>query len=37
MSRGDKVGWHVLGMGNEQVHTAHWHGKTLRFRGATRT
>jgi FtsP/CotA-like multicopper oxidase with cupredoxin domain len=34
MNRGDKVRWHVLGMGNEQdLHTAHWHGKSLRFRG----
>jgi FtsP/CotA-like multicopper oxidase with cupredoxin domain len=34
MNRGDKVRWHLLGMGNEQdLHTAHWHGKTLRFRG----
>ena len=27
---GDKVRWHVLGMGNEvDLHTPHWHGKTL--------
>lgn len=27
---GDKVRWHVLGMGNEvDIHTPHWHGKTL--------
>ncbi|HLF98209.1 MAG TPA: multicopper oxidase domain-containing protein [Methylococcaceae bacterium] len=28
--KGEKVRWHVLGMGNEvDQHTAHWHGKTL--------
>lgn len=27
---GDRVRWHVLGMGNEvDLHTPHWHGKTL--------
>ncbi|MCX6780894.1 MAG: multicopper oxidase domain-containing protein [Candidatus Magasanikbacteria bacterium] len=27
MNEGDKVRWHLLGMGNEMdVHTAHWHG-----------
>ena len=27
---GEKVRWHVLGMGNEvDLHTPHWHGKTL--------
>ena len=34
MKTGETVRWHVLAMGNEiDVHTAHWHGKTLRFRG----
>lgn len=34
MNRGDRVRWHVLGMGGEQdLHSAHWHGQTLRFRG----
>ena len=33
MKNGDKVRWHVLGMGNElDLHTPHWHGKTLDFR-----
>ncbi len=30
MHNGQKVRWHVLGMGNEvDLHTPHWHGKTL--------
>ena len=30
MHSGQKVRWHVLGMGNEvDLHTPHWHGKTL--------
>lgn len=30
MNQGEKVRWHVLGMGSEiDLHTAHWHGKTL--------
>ncbi len=30
MKRGDRVRWHLLGMGNEvDLHTPHWHGKTL--------
>jgi len=34
MQNGEKVRWHLLGMGNEvDLHTAHWHGKALRFRG----
>jgi FtsP/CotA-like multicopper oxidase with cupredoxin domain len=34
MDSGQRVRWHLLGMGNEtDLHTAHWHGKTLRFRG----
>lgn len=33
MKTGDKVRWHVLGMGNEvDLHTPHWHGKVLDFR-----
>lgn len=36
MQSGQKVRWHVLGMGNEvDLHTPHWHGKTLKAgRGA---
>jgi FtsP/CotA-like multicopper oxidase with cupredoxin domain len=31
---GEHVRWHLLGMGSEMdLHTVHWHGKTLRFRG----
>ena len=30
MHNGEKVRWHVMGMGNEvDLHTPHWHGKTL--------
>jgi FtsP/CotA-like multicopper oxidase with cupredoxin domain len=30
MNNGEKVRWHVLGMGNEvDLHTPHWHGKTV--------
>jgi FtsP/CotA-like multicopper oxidase with cupredoxin domain len=30
--KGDKVRWHVIGMGNEvDLHTPHWHGKTLKI------
>ncbi|MGR9106481.1 MAG: multicopper oxidase domain-containing protein [Gammaproteobacteria bacterium] len=33
--RGEKVRWHVLGMGNEvDLHTPHWHGETVQV-GAT--
>ena len=29
---GDRVRWHLLGMGSQQdVHTAHWHGKTVQY------
>jgi FtsP/CotA-like multicopper oxidase with cupredoxin domain len=29
---GERVRWYLLGMGNEvDLHTPHWHGKTLRF------
>jgi FtsP/CotA-like multicopper oxidase with cupredoxin domain len=41
MRSGQKVRWHVLGMGNEvDLHTPHWHGKTLQVGAgpaATRT
>lgn len=31
MNKGDRVRWHLLGMGNEiDLHTPHWHGKTVR-------
>lgn len=31
---GEHVRWHVLGMGNEvDLHTPHWHGRTLRRNG----
>jgi FtsP/CotA-like multicopper oxidase with cupredoxin domain len=34
LGRGEQVRWYVLGMGNEKdIHTAHWHGKTLRVTG----
>ena len=30
MANGDRVRWHLLGMGNEvDLHTGHWHGKTV--------
>lgn len=30
MRRGERVRWHVLGMGNEvDLHTPHWHGETV--------
>lgn len=30
MNAGQRVRWHVIGMGNEvDLHTPHWHGKTL--------
>lgn len=30
VKKGDKVRWHLLGMGNEvDLHTPHWHGETL--------
>ena len=29
---GEIVRWYLLGMGNEvDLHTPHWHGKTLRY------
>jgi manganese oxidase len=34
MKQGDRVRWHLLGMGNEiDVHTPHWHGETVTFAG----
>jgi FtsP/CotA-like multicopper oxidase with cupredoxin domain len=36
MQRGQKVRWHVMGMGNEvDLHTPHWHGKTVQVGGGT--
>jgi len=30
MTEGDRVRWHLIGMGSEvDLHTAHWHGKTV--------
>jgi len=30
MNEGDRVRWHLIGMGSEiDLHTAHWHGKTV--------
>jgi len=30
MTEGDRVRWHLIGMGTEvDLHTAHWHGKTV--------
>ena len=32
MRNGQKVRWHVMGMGNEiDLHSPHWHGKTLQI------
>jgi FtsP/CotA-like multicopper oxidase with cupredoxin domain len=34
MRRGERVRWHLLGMGNEvDLHTPHWHGKTVEYQG----
>jgi len=34
MKKGERVRWHLMGMGNEKdLHTPHWHGKTVSFRG----
>jgi hypothetical protein len=34
MKKGDKVRWHLLGMGNEiDVHSPHWHGETVTDEG----
>lgn len=30
MREGERVRWHVLGLGNqEDIHTPHWHGQTF--------
>lgn len=34
MQQGDRVRWHLLAMGTEvDLHTAHWHGKTVLHQG----
>lgn len=34
MRQGERVRWHMLGMGNEvDLHTPHWHGQSLEFMG----
>ncbi len=34
MKKGDRVRWHLLGMGNEiDLHTPHWHGETVTYEG----
>ena len=34
MDKGDRVRWHLLGMGNEvDLHTPHWHGKIVKING----
>jgi len=34
MDKGDRVRWHLVGMGNEvDQHTPHWHGKVLKING----
>jgi Multicopper oxidase len=36
MKRGERVRWYLLGMGSEKdIHTAHWHGKTVSDRART--
>lgn len=38
MNKSDKVRWYVMGMGNEvDLHTPHWHGKTVRVGGRNGT
>ncbi|RVE73621.1 hypothetical protein OJAV_G00032920 [Oryzias javanicus] len=33
MEVGDKVYWHILGMGNEvDIHTVHWHGHSVEYK-----
>lgn len=35
MRRGERVRWHLIGLGNEaDIHTAHWHGNTALRRGS---
>ena len=37
VNKGDKVRWHLVGMGTEvDIHTAHWHGETV-LNGGRRT
>jgi len=34
MDKGDRVRWHLIGMGNEvDLHTPHWHGKLVKING----
>ncbi|HXM66103.1 MAG TPA: multicopper oxidase domain-containing protein [Candidatus Acidoferrum sp.] len=34
MKQGEKVRWHLLGMGNEiDLHSPHWHGETVTYEG----
>lgn len=34
MQQGEKVRWHLLGMGNEiDLHSPHWHGETVSYEG----
>ena len=34
MKKGERVRWYLLAMGNERdLHTPHWHGKTVEYRG----
>ena len=34
MKQGDRVRWHLLGMGNEiDLHSPHWHGETVTYQG----
>lgn len=34
MDKGDRVRWHLIGMGNEvDLHTPHWHGKVVKING----
>ena len=34
MQQGDRVRWHLVAMGTEvDLHTAHWHGKTVLYQG----
>jgi hypothetical protein len=36
MKQGERVRWYLLGMGSEQdLHTPHWHGKTVRDKSRT--
>ena len=34
VDKGDRVRWHLIGMGNEvDLHTPHWHGKLVKING----